>query len=300
MATACGSAGTAAPVTTGGSTSGATDLSAYYITPVLCTDASGPDCTRLRLGDSYFTTSGPAVGKLFSCVGANASAPGSIRSKITWIDDATASWNLLHKPFLPASSGSTTPGTLGLTEAGGTRTIVASSYPVDAKVGNWPMTQYALLTAIDPNPGTPAAHSVTFTLPMSPTAAATPACVSMGAIGITLNGVVLYNAADARGNDAAAHEIVDVYGGHPAMSDYHYHFVPERLEPARLSDGHSGIIGYIRDGFPIYGYHVTGGGEITNADLDDCHGHSHGTLGYHYHATIEYPYTVGCYRGTPR
>ena len=38
----------------------------------------------------------------------------------------------------------------------------------------------------------------------------------------------------------------------------------------------------------------------TNADLDICHGHSHGALGYHYHATIEYPYTIGCYRGTPR
>jgi len=38
---------------------------------------------------------------------------------------------------------------------------------------------------------------------------------------------------------------------------------------------------------------------MTNADLDECHGHAHGTLGYHSHATIEYPYTVGCYRGTP-
>ena len=301
LASGCGSGGASAPVTTTQQpATGTADLSAYYLTPALCTDGSGPDCTKLRLGDTHFTTSGPAVGKLFSCVGANANAPGSIRSKITWIDDVTSSWNLLRKPFLPAASASTTPGTLGLTEAGGTRTIVASSYPVDAKVGNWPMTQYALLTAIDPNPGTPAAHTVTFTLPMSPVAAATPTCVALGAIGITLNGVVLYNAADARGNDAAAHEIVDVYGGHPAMSDYHYHFVPERLEPARLADGHSGIIGYIRDGFAIYGYRGVGGGEVSNADLDECHGHAHGSLGYHYHATIEYPYTVGCYRGTPR
>jgi hypothetical protein len=39
---------------------------------------------------------------------------------------------------------------------------------------------------------------------------------------------------------------------------------------------------------------------MSNADLDECHGHEHGSLGYHYHATIEYPYTVGCYRGTPK
>lgn len=298
-ASACSSSSAAEPSETA-TPGNSTDLSAYYITPALCTDGSGPDCTRLRLGDTQFSTSGPAVGKLYSCVPGNPNAPGSIRSKITWIDDASGSWNLLRKPFLPARTGTTLPGTITVTEAAGNRTILASNLPVDAKIGNWPMTQYALLTAIDGNPGTPASKSVSFTLPMAPTVATSPGCVSLGAIGVTLNGVVLYNAADARGNDAAAHEIVDVYGGHPAMTDYHYHFVPERLDQSRGADGHSGIIGYIRDGYPLYGYHGVGGAELTNADLDICHGHSHGALGYHYHATIEYPYTIGCYRGTPR
>ena len=36
---------------------------------------------------------------------------------------------------------------------------------------------------------------------------------------------------------------------------------------------------------------------MSNDQLDECHGHTHDFLGYHYHATIEYPYTVGCYRG---
>jgi len=39
--------------------------------------------------------------------------------------------------------------------------------------------------------------------------------------------------------------------------------------------------------------------EMSNDDLDSCHGHDHGALGHHYHSTIEYPYTVGCYTGTP-
>jgi hypothetical protein len=117
---------------------------------------------------------------------------------------------------------------------------------------------------------------------------------------MTLNGVVFYNAVDGRGNDALAHEIVDVYGGHPARSDYHYHFVPWRLDGVpSLEDGHSGLVGYIRDGFGIYGYKGIGGKELRNDDLDECHGHSHTPIGYHYHATIEYPYTIGCYRGTP-
>lgn len=298
---ACGSTSATDPAPSGTTTNApATDLTAYYITPAVCTDAQGPDCTKLPLGDTRFSTTGAAVGKLWSCTAANANAPGSVRSRITWIDDATGSWNLLRKPFLPARTGTITPGTISVSEQSGTRTIVSSSMPVDARIGNWPMTGYAVLTAIDPNPGTPAARTVTFSLPMLPTVATSPGCVSLGAIGVTLNGVVLYNAADARGNDAAAHEIVDVYGGHPAMTDYHYHFVPERLDATRLPDGHSGIIGYIRDGYAIYGYHGTGGAELRNTDLDECHGHSHGTLGYHYHATIEYPYTIGCYRGTPR
>lgn len=45
---------------------------------------------------------------------------------------------------------------------------------------------------------------------------------------------------------------------------------------------------------------------LANADLDACHGHTHRVKLdgktvriYHYHATLEYPYTVGCYAGTP-
>ncbi len=300
---ACG--GATAPVTSastgGGSTNAGADvLAPYYIAFALCTDAQGPDCSKLRLGDSQLSTTGAGVGKLYSCTGANPNAPGSVRSLITWIDDANATWNLLRKPFLPSGTFAPASGTYSVQEANGTRTIQINNLPVDGRIGDWPMSRYAALTAIDPNPGTPAARSYTFTLPAAPAVNVTPTCLPLGAIGVTTNGVIIYNAADARGNDAVAHEIVDAHGGHPAQTDYHYHFVPERLDRSALNDGHSGIVGYIRDGFPIYGYKGVGGIELRNSDLDECHGHSHGSLGYHYHATLEYPYTVGCYRGTPR
>ena len=83
------------------------------------------------------------------------------------------------------------------------------------------------------------------------------------------------------------------------MSSYHYHFIPERLDDQSLPNGHSDIVGYINDGFPIYGYRGDGGIEMSNYDLDSCHGHDDASLGYHYHATIEYPYTIGCYTGIP-
>lgn len=274
-------------------------LSEYFISVTLCDDAQGPDCTRLHLGDRELTTTQPAVGKLYSCQPGNPNAPGSVDSKITWIDNGAGTWNLLTKPFLPAGRFSPGPGSITMSDDGQTRTISITNLPADGQIGDWPLTQYPVLSEIDPNPGTPQATRYTFQLPMNPAVAESPSCSSLGPIGTTLNGVVLYNAVDARGEDAVAHEIVDVFGGHPAMSEYHYHFLPERLDVAPLADGHSGLVGYIADGFGLYGYRGVGGRELSNADLDVCHGHDHEPIGYHYHATIEYPYVIGCYRGTP-
>lgn len=292
---ACG-ASTAGP---GDETGDEADLSEFFITVQLCDDTQGPDCERLRLGDAHLTTAQPAVGKLFSCQPGNPGAPGSDDSKITWIDRSASTWNLEEKPFLPAGSFSPGPGSITISESETTRTIEITNLPADGQIGDWPMTQYPALSAIDANPGVPQGTRFTFNLPTSPQVADTPSCTSFGAIGTTLNGVVLYNAADGRGEDAVAREIVDAFGGHPAMSEYHYHFLPERLDVEPLADGHSGLVGYIADGFGLYGYKGPGGVELSNLDLDECHGHDHEPIGYHYHATIEYPYVIGCYKGTP-
>jgi len=273
--------------------------SSFTITSILCKDEQGPDCSKLRLGDDYLTTSAPAKGYLYSCAGKNPNAPGAIESKITWIDFADDTWNFFKKLWLPQGTFSPEKGTYTETISGDARLIEINNLPVDGKVGDWPMTTYARLTGIDPNPGIPTSGSFSFSYPVSPSEAPSPTCTSLDAIGVTKNGVIIFNAADGRGEDAVAREIVDEFGGHPAMSDYHYHFIPERLDNEYLSDGHSAIVGYINDGFPIYGYKGEGGIEVSNDGLDLCHGHKHGTLGYHYHATLEYPYTVGCYMGTP-
>ena len=273
--------------------------SVFMITSKLCEDKEGPDCTRLRLGDDYLTTATPTKGYLYSCTDKNPNAPGSIESKITWIDFTANTWNFFLKLWLPSGEFISEKGTYQETINEDSREITVNNLPVDGEIGDWPMTNYLILTEIDRNPGIPASRNFSFSYSNNPPEAIFPTCVSLGAIGVTKNGVVIYNAADARGEDAVAREIVDIFGGHPARSDYHYHFIPERLDNEFLSDGHSGIVGYINDGFPIYGYRGEGGVEMTNDDLDRCHGHTHGNLGYHYHATIEYPYTVGCYKGTP-
>jgi hypothetical protein len=273
--------------------------SPYTISPELCKDEHGPNCENLRLGDDYLTISNPGKGYLFSCNDKNPNAPGSIESKITWINFADKTWNLLEKLWLPGGTFNPPEGTYAETTSGETRRIITNNLPIDGKIGDWPMTSYRMLTEIDPNPGIPAGKILSMSYPLIPTKATEPSCVSLGAIGITINGVVIYNAADGRGEDAVAREIVDEFGGHPARDDYHYHFIPERLDTVSLGNGHSGLVGYINDGFPIYGYKGEGGVEMSNGDLDPCHGHKHGDLGYHYHATIEYPYTIGCFKGTP-
>ncbi len=50
---------------------------------------------------------------------------------------------------------------------------------------------------------------------------------------------------------------------------------------------------------------INGGKTLTNADLDECHGHigqimwdGRSISMYHYHATAEFPYSIGCLRGS--
>ena len=271
----------------------------FMINSILCDDQIGPDCTDLRLGNNYLTTSGPAQGYLYSCVEKNPHAPGSKAAKITWIDFVNETWNFLEKLWLPRGSFTTDQGLYTQTLSLNEREISINNLPVDGNIGDWPMTNYPFLTNIDGNPGVPKPHDFSFSYPINPQPLDKPTCVSLGPIGISTNGVVIYNAADARGEDAVAHEIVDEFGGHPARSDYHYHFIPDRLDTKVLSNGHSGVVGYINDGFPIHGYRGIEGVEMTNNDLDSCHGHQDSDLGYHHHATLEYPYTIGCCVGAP-
>ena len=274
-------------------------FSKYKITSSICTDNQGPNCKKLRLGDDYLTTLKPAKGYLFSCSEKNPTAPGSIENKINWINFKENTWNFFEKLWLPRGIFSPDSGIYNETLSENSREIIINNLPVNEKIGDWPMTNYSELTKIDPNPGIPSSSHSSFIYPINPNEIKMPRCVSLGPIGVTKNGVVIFNASDARGEDALAREIVDEFGGHPARNNYHYHFIPEHLDTEFLSNGHSRIVGYINDGFPIYGFKGEGGIEMSNNDLDLCHGHNHGKLGYHYHATIEYPYTIGCYKGFP-
>ena len=173
--------------------------------------------------------------------------------------------------------------------------------------GVFPIESATAAYQYDRNPNSIEGQNVSLALPVDPKVAAKPTCTSGGPIGIMLNGVLLFNALDAEGRDALAYEIQDSCEGHPMMSDeYHYH----ALSPCLASKldggtGHSQLLGYALDGFGIYGPRGDRGRTLTDADLDACHGRTDTITWdgkrvkmYHYVMTAEYPYSIGCFRGT--
>ena len=60
------------------------------------------------------------------------------------------------------------------------------------------------------------------------------------------------------------------------------------------------LLGWMFDGFGLYGRYSQGG--LVPTDLDQCHGHTHeidGVMTYHYHLTDGFPWPTGCYKGCP-
>jgi hypothetical protein len=84
---------------------------------------------------------------------------------------------------------------------------------------------------------------------------------------------------------------------------YHYHNVPNCLRDK--ATGPSTVVGFAYDGFPIVVERDAAGTLPTNADLDECHGRTSPIFldgevieMYHYSATLEFPYFIGCFKGT--
>ncbi|CAB4686787.1 unannotated protein [freshwater metagenome] len=84
----------------------------------------------------------------------------------------------------------------------------------------------------------------------------------------------------------------------------HHHDIPPCLL-AKAAKNSSTLVGYALDGYGIYVTKDSAGNLPTNTSLDACHGttstvpwNGKQTRTYHYVATLEYPYAVGCYHGT--
>lgn len=195
-----------------------------------------------------------------------------------------------------------------LLDGNGNRIITGNALP-DHPTGVFPIDRNSVAFQYDRNTNEILAREILFEFPAVPEVADEPGCVTFGAAGISLSGSVIYHGASTLGNDAAAHEILDSYGGHSdGTNTYHYHYPTEDLQDHIIPDeeGHSGLMGYVIDGFGIYGPRGEAGEIIWSRDLDECHGHTHPVLWdgemvdlYHYHWTYDFPYNIGCFKGTP-
>ncbi|HEX5395243.1 MAG TPA: YHYH protein [Candidatus Saccharimonadales bacterium] len=257
------------------------------------------DLTKLPLGDGKVTTSGAKKGYVFSCTD-NFRGGGAMHSG-GWISGST--WNLEAKPTVEGSVDWPN-AKVAITKQGDKRIISGNGLPVDTMTGIFPIKAGTDAYAYDRNPNSIQAQTVLASLPANPAAASMPTCVGLGEIGYMTNGVALFNALDAAGRDAAAHEVQDKCDGHPQMQGiYHYHSLSTCLEK---NEGNNQLLGYALDGFGIYGNKDSSGNIITNSQLDECHGMTSKiqwdgkTVNmYHYVINHEYPYSIACFRGAP-
>jgi len=259
------------------------------------------DPTKVPVGDGKLSITTPQVGYVYACTLPNSPNPPG---KSPWISADGLTWNSTTKTTVQGAVQWLSQ--LAITLTGGSRNVAGNGLPNHA-TGTYPIAATDPARAYDGNPNAIMSVAIAWGLPANPVIAAKPTCTSLGAIGVLLTGARVFNALDADGRDAVAHEVQDSCEGHPQGAGiYHYHNVSKCVATTDVSTEHSPLVGYIADGFGIYGNRGEGGKALTNADLDECHGHSHSitangvaTVQYHYHATKEYPYTVGCYRGTP-
>ncbi|SMF58101.1 YHYH protein [Pseudobacteriovorax antillogorgiicola] len=146
------------------------------------------------------------------------------------------------------------------------------------------------------NPNSIREQDFTMVIPSRPKKAMVHQRTSLGPIGMALNGVALFNQFAGPNDRPLTDEIdsFDQYNGHPERRGmYHYH-----VEPLALTQGaRNRLIGYLLDGFPVYGP-MENGRLVASDDLDEFHGHIHATKEYpegifHYHVTADAPYING-------
>ena len=152
------------------------------------------------------------------------------------------------------------------------------------------------------NPNRIVAQTNVYRIPITPARQTTPSATPLGPIGVSVNGVPIFNQY-AGSNQPLTGEInsFDQYGGHPAPGGaYHYHVEPTYL--TRVS--RDALVGVLLDGYPVYGP-MENGKLLTSADLDAAHGHTTVTKQYpngiyHYHTTGDAPYINGSgFAGVP-
>jgi hypothetical protein len=266
-------------------------------TPTPGNGAPVVDLSRLPLGDGRVSELAE-IGAVYSCD----PVPATAGEPRPWFN-GDGTWDFTIKPVIAGEVLWEADSRIVLAQD--VRRIVTNSLPAHP-TGEFPVSPEDPAFEVDPNPHSIASRDIQVEVPVLPRVLVEPKCLSPGLIGVLLSGAPLYGPLDEQGRDAMAYPLLDACEGNVHQNGvYHYHAVSTCVDD-EWRGGHSRLVGYALDGFGIYGHYDVDGTVLTNDDLDPCHGHTHEIewdgeprVMYHYHATWEYPYVVGCFRGEP-
>jgi hypothetical protein len=142
------------------------------------------------------------------------------------------------------------------------------------------------LTGQTVNPNSLQSQVFVMTIPTNPNEASSKEETSLGPIGMALNGVAIYN--DREGGNVPVNagtllsfDRAGAHGGPGGL--YHYHFTGDFM-----GNDDNKLIGFLRDGFPIYARKDADGTYPSNLDANGGHigtTADFSTAIYHYHAT---------------
>jgi hypothetical protein len=257
--------------------------------------------------------------------------PGPGRTFLCWspsglgLTNASTPWvhgDEIHTSEIPQVEGrvrwgsarytiTNTPHTRHL-QGNGLPSTLTGEFPVQPGSAAYPY--YAALPAegYENAAGIPIAPwDLDITIPRYPKPNPVPTCISKLTLGVAYTGapwhVEIAPDSDFHLLNPSAGLPMDSCWGHPYATQYHYHGASWTCFAMQNKHGkHSPLVGYAIDGFGIYGINGVDGKPVKNRDLDACHGHTHKITWegkwvdmYHYHLNAEYPYSIGCFRGTP-
>lgn len=282
--------------------------------------------TYLKTAPTGTSVGAAAKNTVFACI--DVKVPGTDNTIVlgqdvaTQLTQATTPW--VQDGNVVISKIDTVPGSVSMEsvfdvmETATTRHLKGNGIP-NHPIGTFPIPQssssYQYYAALPAEGYANAAeipvkpYDLDVTVPLDPEMSATPNCIKSLMTGIALTGAAWHveMAPDSKLNvyDPNAALPTDRCFGHPYSTEYHYHGYSWKCMDQGEPGKQSPLLGYALDGFGIYGPRGADGKPITNAQLDECHGMTSEVMFngkmqniYHYVLNNEYPYSVGCFRGT--
>lgn len=273
-----------------------------YLPSQMTTPATGTSLSKAERGKTFLCGTNPAV------VMTNSNAPWVNGTKIDVSKiphvEGSVSWKSKFEVATTSKTRRFTGNGLPNTKTG--------EFPV--KKGTAAYKYYAALPAqgYDTAAEIPIKPwDLDISIPREPKVKSKPSCIAKLTLGLANTGAPWHVeiAPDSEFHilNPTAGLPMDKCWGHPYATQYHYHGESWTCFTSRDESGeHSPLEGYAIDGFGIYGIRGEDGKPVKNKELDECHGHTHKIRWegetqkmYHYHLNGEYPYSLGCFRGTP-